>query len=117
MRIRKASRSRLEWSAQCMSSMTSTHRAGFDQALQQQEHLLEQPRPRFASIGRYSGLAEFRQQPGQFPSRAAGQQLRHAGGAKVTHELAKHGGERGERQAVGTELQAAAHQHPRARAA
>ena len=50
------------------------HRAGFGQLLQQDEHLLEQPRPRLARVPARR-LAELRQQPGQLPGAAAGQQL------------------------------------------
>ena len=91
------------------------HRTGVGQVLQQHEHLLEQPRPRFARVIRPGGLTELRQQPGQLPGRAAGQQPGHPGGAEVAHELAKHRGERGERQAVRAKLQAAADQHPHTR--
>ncbi len=87
------------------------------QVLQQDEHLLEQPGPRFARVVRPGGLAEFWQQPGQLSGGTAGQQLGHPGGAEVTHELAQHGGERSERQAIRAELEAAAQQHPRTRAA
>ena len=90
------------------------HRAGFGQALQQDEHLLEQPRPRPARGIRSSGLTELRQQPCQLSGRAARQQLSHPGGAEIAYELAKHRGEGGERQAVGAKLQAAAYQHPHA---
>ena len=91
------------------------HRAGFGQALQQDEHLLEQPRPRLAGVICPGRLAELRQQPGQLPGRAARQQLSDRGGAEVTHEPAEHRGKRGERQAVRAKLQAAAGQHPRTR--
>jgi hypothetical protein len=92
------------------------HRAGFGQALQQDEHLLEQPRPCLARIIRPGRLAELRQQPGQLPGRAARQQLSDRGGAQVTHEPAEHRGKRGERQAVRAQLQTAAGQHPCTRA-
>ena len=88
------------------------HRTGFGQVLQQDENLLEQPRPRLARVIWSSGFAELRQQPGQLSGRASRQQLSHPGGAKSTHELAEHRGERSEGQAIGAELQAAAHQHP-----
>ena len=45
----------------------------------------------------------------------AGQQPGHAVGAEVADELPEHRGERGERQAVGAELEAAPGQHPGAR--
>ena len=97
--------------------MTSTTGTGFGQVLQHQEHLLEQPGPRLARLVRPGGVTELRQQPGQLPAAAAGQQRGHAGRAEIAHELAEHGGEGGERQAVRAELQAAADQHPRPRTA
>ena len=89
----------------------------FALGLAAQEHLLEQPRPRFARAVGSSGLTELRQQPRQLSAGSAGQQLGHSGDAKVTHEPAKHSGERSKRQALRAELQAAADQHPRIRAA
>jgi hypothetical protein len=93
------------------------HGTGLSQTLQQDERLLEQPRPRFAGIVRAGGLAELRQQPGQLPGRAARQQLGHPGHAQIPDEIPEHRGERGECQAVGAKLQATPHQHPHARAA
>ena len=88
------------------------HRAGFRQVLQHLEHLLEQPGPRFSRLVRPGGSTELRQQPGQFPAAAARQQRGHACRSEITHQLAQHGGEGGERQALRAEFQAAADQYP-----
>ena len=93
------------------------HRAGFGQVLQHLEHLLEQPGARLAGFVGTGRGAELGEQPGQFPAAAAGQQGGHPGRPEVAHELAEHGGEGSERQALGAEFQAAAGQHPRPRAA
>ena len=112
LRIRKASRSRVDRSAQCSVLDHQDHGTAFGQALQDQEHLLEQPGPCLARLVRPGRGAEFRQQPGQLRAAAAGQQAGHAGRAEIAHELAEHGGERGERQAVRAELEAAAESAP-----
>ena len=87
------------------------HRAGVGQLFEQHEYLLEQPGPGLARVTARGRLAELRQQPGQFPGRAAGQQGGDAVGAEITDQLAQHGRERGERQAVHAELQAPSGQH------
>jgi hypothetical protein len=93
------------------------HRAGLGQLLQQDENLLEQPGPGLAGVTGPSRLAELREQPGQFPGCAAGQQRGDAVRADITGQVAEHRGEGGEWQAVHAELQAASGQHPRALAA
>ena len=85
--------------------------------LKQEEDLLEQPRLRLTCAVRSGGLTELRQQPGQLPGRAARQHPGDPGGTEITHELAKHRGKRGEREAVGAELEAAARQHAHTRPA
>ena len=80
--------------------------------LERAEHLLEQPRP---GLGRIAGgirLAELGQQPGQPPRGPAGQHRGHRVRAHLVYQVAQHGGERGERQPVGAQFQAAAGQHP-----
>ncbi len=92
-------------------------RAALGQPFEKDEHLLEQPRPRRARVDRRGGLAELGQQPGQLPGRTAGQQLRDAIGAEVADKLPQHRRERGERQAIRAEFQAAAGQYLRTGAA
>ena len=93
------------------------HRADLGQLFQQDEDLLEQPGPGLPGVLGRGRLTELGQQPGQLPGRAAGQQVGDTGRAQVPDQLAEHGGERGERQAVRAQLQAAAGQYPGAVAA
>ena len=93
------------------------HRAGVGQLLEQDEYLLEQPGPGLTRVTGPGWLTELREQPGQLPGRAAGQQRGDAVHAEITSQIAEHRGEGGEGQAVHAELQAASGQHPRTLAA
>ena len=89
------------------------HRPVIGQALQQREHLLEQPDPGHDVSEVAVRRTELRQQPGEVMGNPAGQQRGHPVGAEVADEFPQHGGERRERQAVGAEFHAAAGQYPR----
>jgi hypothetical protein len=91
------------------------HRRLPGQVIERAEHVLEQPGPGLtgvcADIRAGVGLAELGQQPGQPPRGPAGQHRGHRVRTELVYEAAEHGGERGERQPVGAQLQAAAGQH------
>ena len=107
----------MDWSAQCMSSMTST--TGPVSARRSRTRSIcsnSRARASPASSGP-AGVPNSGSSRASSRAAAAGQQAGHPGRAEIAHELAEHGGEGGERQAVRAELQAAADQHPRPRAA
>ena len=87
-------------------------RGQLGQLFQQHEHLLEQPGPGLALVPDGRWLAELGQQPGQLLYGPARQQLGDLLGAQLAHQVPQHGGERRERQAIGSQLQAPADQHP-----
>ena len=73
--MRKVSRSLVDRSAQCASSMIRASGPLAASRSNRVEHLLEQPGPRLALIGLVlvaGGLAELGQQPGQLPAALAG---------------------------------------------
>jgi len=102
----------VDWSAQCMSAMTST--AGPDSA--------RWPRSRAsARTSRAPGLpglvgaagAPNSQQRASSPALPPGSNAATPGRARSPHEVAEHGGEGANGQALRAEFQAAADQHPR----
>ena len=70
------------------------HGPGLGQALEQRQHLLEQPRPGDSRVRLHVCLAELRQQPGELAGGVAGQQPRDTVGSQVADKLPEHGGER-----------------------
>ncbi len=117
LRIRNASRSLVEPVSPVRVLDGQDHGPGLSQLFEQDEHLLEQPRPGLARVSRPGGLTELREEPGELPGPATGQQRGDAVRAEITDQLAEHRGERGERQAVHAEFHAPPGQHPHALAA